>query len=75
MSFNWRRVLMKDYSTIVTWVLGAIALETYEEALRGSGLTRGLLIGFAVQVGFVLCCSATVRWLKKSGRLTETAQP
>jgi protein-S-isoprenylcysteine O-methyltransferase Ste14 len=73
MSFNWRRVLMKDYSTIVTWVLGAMALEAYEEALRGPGLTRGLVISFAVQVGFVLCCSATVRWLKKSGRLTETA--
>jgi protein-S-isoprenylcysteine O-methyltransferase Ste14 len=74
MSFNWRRVVMKDYSTIVTWVLGIIALQTYEEALRGAGLTQGLVIGFAVQVGFVLCCSATVRWLKKSGRLTETAQ-
>jgi protein-S-isoprenylcysteine O-methyltransferase Ste14 len=73
MSFNWRRVVMKDYSTIVTWVLGAIALETYEEALWGVGLTQDLVIRFAVQVGFVLCCSATVRWLKKSGRLTETA--
>lgn len=73
MSFNWRRVVMKDYSTIVAWVLGAIALETYEEALWGVGLTQDLVVGFAVQVGFVLCCSATVRWLKKSGRLTETA--
>jgi protein-S-isoprenylcysteine O-methyltransferase Ste14 len=73
MSFNWRRVVMKDYSTIVTWVLGAMALEAYEEALRGPGLTQGLVIRFAVQVGFVLCCSATIRWLKKSGRLTEAA--
>jgi protein-S-isoprenylcysteine O-methyltransferase Ste14 len=73
MEFNWRRVLMKDYSTVVAWVLGAMALETYEEALWGTGLTQGLVVSFAVQAGFVLCCSATVRWLKKSGRLTETA--
>ena len=73
MDFNWRRVLMKDYSTVVTWVLGAMALEAYEEALWGVGLTQGLVVSFALQVGFVLCFSATVRWLKKSGRLTESA--
>lgn len=73
MSFNWRRVLMKDYSTIVTWVLGAMALEAYEEFLWGDMPTNSLLFWFAVQVAVVLSCSATVRWLKKTGRLTETA--
>jgi protein-S-isoprenylcysteine O-methyltransferase Ste14 len=73
MGFNWRRVLMKDYSTVVSWLLAAAVLDGYEEALRGGGLTRSLFVGLAAQVTLLLACCAFVRWLKKSGRLTETA--
>lgn len=73
MPFSWRRVVMKDYSTVVSWVLGAMALEAYEEALRGSGPTRWLIASFVAQAAFVLACCGFIRWLKKSGRLTETA--
>lgn len=73
MPFSWRRVVMKDYSTVTSWVLALVALAAYEEALRGSVSMRWLMASLAVQVGIVLASSGFIRWLKKSGRLREAA--
>ena len=65
--FNWRRVLLKDYSSCYTWVMTALALLYYEAAAyRGLRLpgprAHGLLAAAAIASAIFL----VVRYLKKS---------
>ena len=72
MKFNWRRVLLKDYSTVMTWSIAlAIILARKTVTLKGlnnSGTSLGCL--FLVLI-LVLSTGLYIRTLKKSGRLTE----
>jgi protein-S-isoprenylcysteine O-methyltransferase Ste14 len=73
-SFNWRRVVMKDYSTFASWMTAALALKAYEQAMRhGAGGILQTVAPYAGQIALVLALTGLVRWLKKSGRLTEAA--
>jgi protein-S-isoprenylcysteine O-methyltransferase Ste14 len=73
-SFNWRRVVIKDYSTIASWTIGVLALKAYEQSLRqGTDATLLVAATYAVQIALILALTWLVRWLKKSGRLKEAA--
>ena len=71
MSFNWKRLLRKEYGSTFTWVTTALALLLWEVAVRqgwGAIGPRARIVGpiwVAVIVGYALA-----RYLKKSGRLT-----
>lgn len=39
MTFNWRRVILKEYSSVYVWIVAALALET-DETLRNSDLSQ-----------------------------------
>jgi len=72
MSFNWRRVIMKDYSTVHTWsttVLGLVAYQIVVE--RGFAAARPALLVIAVAVVALALAALGVRALKKSGRLHD----
>lgn len=74
MSFNWRRVLLKDYGSAYGWVLAAIALDAYEEELwNGAGVAFADLRPYLVLLVAATAAVVLVRWLKKSKRLTEAA--
>lgn len=71
MDFNWRRVVIKDYSTVYTWTVGMIVLISYEhpywnDMSLSDALTTPLLL-FGAATALVLL----IRVLKKSGRLSE----
>jgi protein-S-isoprenylcysteine O-methyltransferase Ste14 len=72
--FNWRRVVMKDYSTLASWMIAVIALKGYEQVIRpGNDAALLALAPYAAQIAIVLVLTGFVRWLKKSGRLKEAA--
>lgn len=74
MSFNWRRVLLKDYGSAYGWVLAAVVLEAYEEELRnGAGVLIANLEPYLALFVAATALAVLVRWLKKSKRLTEAA--
>lgn len=66
MSFSWKRVVIKDYSTIATTLIAAAAIEFYEYwSPHLSRYTETLL-------GFILLCGVgvvTISLLKKKGIL------
>ena len=69
-SFNWRRVVMKDYSTFASWMIAMLALKAYEQVLRqGAGAILAAAALYAAQIALILALTGLVRWLKKSGRL------
>ncbi len=71
-SFNWRRVVMKDYGTFASWMIAVLALKAYERAARpGAGGILRVAAACAAQIALVLALTGFVRWLKKSGRLKE----
>jgi protein-S-isoprenylcysteine O-methyltransferase Ste14 len=70
-SFNWRRVLMKDYGTLAAWLISAIAIGAYEAATRESAPMTATLAPYVGQIVLVLALALAVRQAKKSGLLTE----
>lgn len=73
-TFSWRRVVMKDYSTFASWMIAVLALKAYEQALRHDpGAIPQAVAPYAAQIALVLALTGFVRWLKKSGRLKEAA--
>jgi protein-S-isoprenylcysteine O-methyltransferase Ste14 len=73
-SFNWRRVIMKDYSTFASWMIAVLVLKAYEHVLRDDiGVVPYAVAPYAAQIALILCLTGFVRWLKTSGRLTEVA--
>ncbi len=72
MSFNWRRVIMKDYSTVHTWSTTVLGLMAYQIVVeRGFAAARPALTVIAVAVVAVALAALGVRALKKSGRLQD----
>jgi protein-S-isoprenylcysteine O-methyltransferase Ste14 len=73
-SFNWRRVVVKEYSSICTGAV-MVLLVLGEEALVGRGLeaARPALWTVAAAMVGVGLLALFVRALKKTGRLSERA--
>lgn len=72
MTFNWRRVLLKDYATAQTWLITVLGLLAYEAVVaQGVAGARDTLIGLAVAAAVVFALALAVRVLKKSKRLVE----
>jgi protein-S-isoprenylcysteine O-methyltransferase Ste14 len=75
MTFDWRRVVIKDYSTICTWLGMAALLVAYETAYRRSfALPAQFYAGWGLVVLGLVAAALLVRWAKKSGRLVERAR-
>lgn len=70
MSFSWRRVLSKEYTSTYTWILGMVFLLMYEDyayhTMYSEPLELSLLLAI-LMLGTVLW--ASVRHLKLTGRL------
>jgi protein-S-isoprenylcysteine O-methyltransferase Ste14 len=74
MSFDWRRVVIKDYSTFCAWIGMAVLLLAYEDAYwRGFALPARFYVTWALVVLALIAAALLVRWAKKSGRLVERA--
>jgi protein-S-isoprenylcysteine O-methyltransferase Ste14 len=74
MTFNWRRVVIKDYSTAMTWILTVLGLFAYQAVVaRGVEGSMGLLTVFALLALLTVAATLAIRALKKSKRLTDKA--
>ena len=72
MEFNWRRVIIKDYSTMLTWVLTVILLLIREYiTLNGIDYSVPFIFQMSLPITFALLLSLIVRILKKNGRLVS----
>jgi protein-S-isoprenylcysteine O-methyltransferase Ste14 len=74
MTFNWRRVIIKEYASIYAWILVALALQADEVVLLSAPGERGSRL---VTLG-VVCIVATAAFLtayvlKKTRRLVDRA--
>jgi protein-S-isoprenylcysteine O-methyltransferase Ste14 len=70
MSFNWRRVIIKDYASAATWMLMALLLVGYERFVHHDQARGGFSALFAA--GLLLVAAAlVVRVLKKKKLLRE----
>ena len=70
MSFNWRRVVLKDYGTIAAWTLAVLALLIVEalEFASYAERTVEILVLSAAEIA-IICLWGLTRWLKLSRRL------
>jgi protein-S-isoprenylcysteine O-methyltransferase Ste14 len=70
MSFNWRRVVLKEYNSAAFWIGAALAL-MLADSLRYQPWSSHSLRHAALAAGIALTVIAwgVVRWLKKSKRL------
>ena len=75
MVFNWRRPLMKDYSSVYAWIAALLVQRAYERV--DWGLLQATLPDLAPTLSALAVATAAmvlVRALKKSGLLTELPQ-
>ena len=74
MSFNWRRVILKEYSSIYSWIVVALLLETVKSLHDVEPTTRAadLAAIFAIFLG-TTAAFVTIFVLKKSGRFVDRA--
>lgn len=72
MTFNWKRVVLKEYGSAAYWMAGAAVLLLLKDR-RYATLTGGQPrpLGFAIAIGLVFVGWALARYLKKSKRLKE----
>lgn len=71
MEFNWRRVVVKDYTTMMTWMLTIILLFMLEHiTLYGFEFSRPFILHMSLSVTLVLSSFLAVRVMKKSGILS-----
>jgi protein-S-isoprenylcysteine O-methyltransferase Ste14 len=72
MRFNWRRVVIKDYSTIATTALMVLGLLSFEMVATGDFETsRAALTAFIFAAMAILLLALAVRTLKKMKILTD----
>lgn len=71
-AFNWRRVVIKEYTTDATAALTILLVLGYEQIVRhgagGAALQLAIIAGAAITIGLV---TLAIRTLKKCGRLRE----
>lgn len=71
MRFNYKRWILKEYNTLMVWLTGIIALILFKyPELISSAHSRNWL--FAAIVLFLGALYGFVRYLKKSGKMTES---
>lgn len=70
MSFNWRRVIIKDYASAATWMLMALLLIGYERVLYGQN-TGGAYVDLLLMAVVLIAAAVVIRTLKKQKRLRE----
>ena len=67
-NFNWSKVIFKDYSTMMTWIISLCVLFSWDDiSLHG---IRSAAVTIAVSAGFVLlavCSGVYIKTLKKAG--------
>lgn len=70
MSFDWRRVVAKDYSTAATWI-GTAALVIAYESYVNLGLDASLdgIIAAGILLAVTILAALAIRAAKKSGKL------
>ncbi len=73
MDFNWRRIVIKDYSTIYTWIVGMIILIAWEHAHWSGGSFLDALWSVTIPLGIATAIVLLIRLLKKRGMLSEHA--
>jgi protein-S-isoprenylcysteine O-methyltransferase Ste14 len=72
MSYNWSRVIVKEYGSAAYWMAGALALMLADSLRNGEWADRPAYhTALAVGIGGVVALWGVARWLKKSKRLTE----
>lgn len=72
MTFNWRRVIIKEYSSVYSWILAALALELHETLVLNSA--NAAVEAMTVLAGLWLVATVaflTAGYLKKTKRLTD----
>ncbi len=71
MEFNWKRYILKEYNTIYVWLTGIILLVifNYPMLYNFDNEKRNLLL--VTLLPFALFLYVLVRYLKKSGKVTE----
>jgi protein-S-isoprenylcysteine O-methyltransferase Ste14 len=74
MSFNWRRLVIKEYGSFVSWAATVLLVLAWQ-ALWAMGWpgAAGAIRWLAAGLAAALALAGLVRWLKKSGRLTDPA--
>ncbi|MBI4005502.1 MAG: S-isoprenylcysteine methyltransferase [Gammaproteobacteria bacterium] len=72
MQFNWRRVILKDYTTLLTWLITVLVLFA-EEHIVLHGLENSLMFitRIAIAIIFAILMALFIRSMKKSGALAE----
>lgn len=73
MDFNWRRIVIKDYSTVYTWVAGMMVLIAWEHTYWSGGSFLDALSSILIPLGIATAIVLLVRILKKRGLLREHA--
>ena len=72
MTFNWRRVVVKEYGSFFSWVLTALAVLGYQAFWRdGWPGASGALVWTAAAIVAAAAGAGLVRALKKSGALRD----
>jgi protein-S-isoprenylcysteine O-methyltransferase Ste14 len=70
MRFNYKRWLLKEYNTLVIWLIGIVAILLFKyPQLTSDTESRNLIFGLLVGILGILYLY--VRYLKKSGRMKE----
>jgi protein-S-isoprenylcysteine O-methyltransferase Ste14 len=69
--FSWKRVISKDYSTIMTWTVFLIFLNTNNRVHPMQPADTGIIINGAVAVVVVIAAAILIRIMKKRGWLRE----
>ena len=71
MRFNWRRVVIKEYSSATSWILTACALFAYQALLHDGLVWTTPLLASAGVAGLALLAAVAISRLKKAGKLKE----
>jgi protein-S-isoprenylcysteine O-methyltransferase Ste14 len=73
MDFNWRRIVIKDYSTVYTWVVGMMVLIAWEHAHWAGASFLDAVTSVIIPLAIATTLVLLTRVLKKRGLLSERA--